>query len=50
MLGGISLYLPICIYEVKTRFLIETGAEVAIMSQKLFERIRENVKPNRLYC
>ena len=35
VLGGISVYLPMCICEVKTKFLINTGAEVTIMSQKL---------------
>ena len=46
VLGGISVYLPMCIGDLKTKFLIDTGAEVAIMSQKLFERIPENVRPN----
>ena len=40
------MYLPMCIYEVKTKFLNDTGAEVTIMSQKLFERIPENLRPN----
>ena len=39
------MYLPMCIGEVKTKFLIDNGAEVTIMSQKLFERIPENVRP-----
>ena len=46
VLGGISVYLPMCICEVKTKFLIDTGAEVTTMSQKLFDRIPENVRPN----
>ena len=29
----------------KTKFLIDPGAEVTIMSQKLFERIPENMRP-----
>ena len=45
VLGGISVYLPMCICEVKTKFLLDTGAEVTIMSQKLFKRIPENVRP-----
>ena len=45
VLGGISVYLPMCIGEVKTKFLIDTGSEVTIMPQKLFERIPENVRP-----
>ena len=40
------MYLPMCICEVKTKFLIDTGAKVTIMSQKLFERIPENVRPS----
>ena len=46
VLGGISVYPPMCICEVKTKFLIDTGVEVTIRSQKLFERIPENVRPN----
>ena len=40
VLGGISVYLPKCIGEAKTKFLIDTGAEVTIMSQKLRESQR----------
>ena len=39
------MYLPVCICETKTRFLINTGAEVTIMSQRLFERIPEEIRP-----
>ena len=46
VLGGISVFLHMCICEVKTKFLIDTGAEVTIISQKLFERIPENIRPN----
>ena len=40
------MYLTMCICEVKTKSLTDTEAEVTNMSQKLFERIPENVRPN----
>ena len=33
---GVSVYLPLCILETRTRFLVNTVAEVIIMSQRLF--------------
>ena len=39
------MYLPMCIGEVKTKFLIDTEAEVTIMSQIVFETIPENMRP-----
>ena len=45
LVAGVSVYLPVCICETKTRFLIDTGAEVTIMSQRLFERIPEEIRP-----
>ena len=38
LVAGVSVYLPMCICETKTRFLVETGAEITMISQKLFER------------
>ena len=43
--AGVSVYLPLCICKVRTRFLVDTGAEVIIMSQRFFERIPEEVRP-----
>ena len=43
--AGVSVYLPLCICETRTRFLVDTGAELTIMSQRLFERIPEEVRP-----
>ena len=45
LVAGVSVYLPLCICETKTRFLVDTGAEVTIMSQRLFERIPEEIRP-----
>ena len=39
------MYLPVCICETKTRILIDTGAEITIMSQKLFAKIPKEIKP-----
>ena len=37
--SGISVYLPITVCKIETRLLIDTGAEVTIISKKLYERI-----------
>ena len=46
--SGISVYLPISMYNLETMFLIDTGAEVTIISNKLFERIPDKYRPKLL--
>ena len=40
-----SVYMPIVINDVKTRFLVDTGAEVTILSLHTFKRIPKALRP-----
>lgn len=40
-----SVYMPIVIDSVKTRFLVDTGAEVTILSLKTFKKIPKAIRP-----
>ena len=42
------MYLPISMCNLETMFLIDTGAEVTIISNKLFERILDKYRPKQL--
>ena len=46
--SGISVYLPISMCNLETMFLIDTGAEVTIISNKLFETIPDKYRPKLL--
>ena len=45
LVSGVSVHLAVYICEAKTRFLIDPGTEITIMSQKLFEKIPEKIRP-----
>ncbi len=42
---GMSLFLPIKLCEISTKFLVDTGASVTVLSRSVYERIEEKSRP-----
>ena len=44
--AGISVYMPMTVNGVPAKLLIDTGAEVTLLSTKLYNSIRDTIRPH----